>query len=126
MAYSTDEQVEEFRRANGLDPRPEDSPVWMAQLGTFEFPLPNFDWRRRVLVQHDRHHLLTGYETTAQGELLMASWELGAEVYSDWRQRALCRFLMALGLITCQRKALAAYRRGQTWKKTRKRARPAG
>ena len=120
MAPGTDEQVREFRRMNGLDPRPEDSPVWMAQLGPYEFPLPNFDWRRGVLVQHDHHHLLTGYDTTAQGELMVAAWELGAKAYADWRQRALCRFLMALGFVTCRRKTLAAYRRGQFGRKSGK------
>ena len=34
----------------------------------FYFYFPNFDARRKAVVKHDIHHLLTGYETTVAGE----------------------------------------------------------
>jgi ubiquinone biosynthesis protein Coq4 len=42
------------------------------------FYFPNFDSRRRALVKHDIHHLLTGYETTVSGESEISAWEIAS------------------------------------------------
>ena len=34
----------------------------------FAFYFPNFDARRKAVLKHDIHHLLTGYETSLSGE----------------------------------------------------------
>ncbi len=105
--------IADFRRSNGFAAHDEKALVWMATLGPLELPLPNFRWRREILTQYDAHHLLTGYDTSARGELLVAAWEVGARCYSDWRARSLCRGLMLLGLIRYPGQTYRAYRRGK-------------
>jgi len=107
------ERVQAFRRQHGLALDEEAKSIWMATLGPFEFPLPNWRWRREIVAAHDEHHIRTGYDTSAKGELLVASWELGACVYADWRARLLCRTLMMIGLLRYPAQVIGAYRRGK-------------
>lgn len=106
-------KIAAFRQENGFDLAEESSPVWMATLGPLELPLPNFRWRRAILVQHDSHHLMTGYDTSARGELLVAAWETGMGCYEDWRARGLCMVLMALGLVRYPVATWLAFERGR-------------
>lgn len=116
MEKPTEQQIKAFRAQNGLNLGEEAEPVWMATLGSLELPLPNWRWRREIVAAHDGHHIITGYDASVKGELLVASWELGAGVYSDWRARALCAFLMALGLLRYPRQTIIAYREGLDWR----------
>ncbi len=45
---------------------------------------PNFDARRRVLVLHDVHHLLTGYPTTWRGEAEIGAFEIATGCGDLW------------------------------------------
>jgi len=114
MTDGVEADVEQFRRSNNFDLREETSAIWIATLGPLELPLPNFRWRREILAQHDRHHLITGYDTSPRGELLVAAWEVGARSYQDWRAMALCRFLCLLGFIRYPLQTWDAYRAGKT------------
>lgn len=114
MAQQTDPSIRNFRLQNGLAADEERKSIWMAQLGPFELPLPNWRWRRDIVAKHDSHHLLTGYDTSAKGELLVASWEIGACAYSDWRARTLCGLLTTLGLVRYPTETIVAYLRGKT------------
>ncbi len=107
------ESLTGFRRANDLDVNEDRRIVWMAQLGSYIFPLPNFIWRREIINRHDAHHMLTGYPTTASGELSLASWELGARCYRDARAVALCGFLAGLGLLCQPRLTIRAFKKGR-------------
>lgn len=102
-----------FRSANGLDLDPERSRVWLAQLGGMIIPLPNFRWRRAIIGQHDRHHLVTGHPPTFEGELFVAAWEAGARCYRHPWARLLCWSLMTLGLIVRTKGTLAAFKAGR-------------
>jgi len=113
VSHIPDYRIEAFRRRNGLAADEESKTVWMAKLGSFEMPLPNWRWRREIVALHDGHHIRTGYDTSVKGELLVASWELGAAVYSDWRARLLCRALMLIGLARFPSDILVAYRKGK-------------
>lgn len=106
-------QLTQFRIENGLNPIEEHRRLWLAQLGDLLVPLPNFKWRREAIRVHDAHHLVTDYSTSVTGEFQVAAWELGVHCYDTWQARALCRFLMALGLMTTPRRILQAYRRGR-------------
>ncbi|MFO0759987.1 MAG: hypothetical protein U0359_26115 [Byssovorax sp.] len=48
------------------------------KLGPLPMPFPNTDARRRAVVYHDLHHLVTGYRTDFLGELEISAWEIGA------------------------------------------------
>ena len=113
MTRPLTEDVARFRLAYGLNPDEDKRAVWMAQLGHFVLPLPNFKWRRDVINRHDAHHLLTGFPTSPSGELALAAWELGAKCYLDWRARALCHLLMLMGLLSRPKMTYAAYRKGR-------------
>ena len=114
MTETLTEDVARFRAANGLNANEARRAVWMAQLGNFILPLPNFKWRRAVIDRHDAHHVLTGYPATASGELSLAAWELGAKCYEDWRARVLCWGLMCVGLTSQPKRTLTAYAKGKS------------
>lgn len=113
MTKSVADALLDFRRENALHIDEQNRAVWMAQLGSFIFPLPNFEWRRMVINHHDVHHILTGYSTSASGELALASWELGARCFKGRRAGLLCAFLMTLGALSQPRLTRKAYRDGK-------------
>ena len=113
MIDSANHKVVEFRKRNGFNVAEEACPIWMATLGPLELPLPNFRWRREILAHHDLNHLISGYDTSTRGELLVASWEVGKGCYSDWRARALCFALMVFGFIRYPNAIWSAFLRGR-------------
>ncbi|NOT37236.1 MAG: hypothetical protein HOP11_07640 [Saprospiraceae bacterium] len=46
--------------------------------GLFHFYIPNWDARRKAVLRHDIHHLITGFESKILGELEISSWEIGS------------------------------------------------
>lgn len=44
----------------------------------FSFYFPNFDSRRKAVMKHDIHHLLTGYKTTMKEEAEISAWEIAS------------------------------------------------
>jgi len=44
----------------------------------FHFYFPNFNARRKAVIKHDIHHLLTGYNTTLKGESEISMWEIAS------------------------------------------------
>ncbi len=44
----------------------------------FSFYFPNFDGRRKAVMKHDIHHLLTGYKTTMKEEAEISAWEIAS------------------------------------------------
>lgn len=72
-------------RAMGLPP---DSGVSLRRV-TVRFlglpiTFPNFDARRAILVHHDVHHLLTGYDTTWTGEAEIGAFEIATSCRHFW------------------------------------------
>jgi ubiquinone biosynthesis protein Coq4 len=45
---------------------------------SFHFYIPNFNERRKAVIKHDMHHLLTGYETNMAGETEISMWEVAS------------------------------------------------
>jgi len=105
--------LSKFRKENGLNPAEAESRVWLATLGHFIMPLPNYQWRREAIDVHDAHHLITGYPTSVSGELCLAAWELGVKCYGNIWARTLCGFLFLLGLASQPWKTINAFRAGQ-------------
>jgi hypothetical protein len=44
----------------------------------FHFYFPNFNARRKAVIKHDIHHILTGYDTTLAGESEISAWEIAS------------------------------------------------
>ena len=106
-----EESLKQFRRHHGLEP-PHD-PHWLCKLGPFALRLPNFAWRRKAIMAHDMHHILTGYPLTIRGEIQMAAWEWGAGRFPDWRATLFCTPLIALGLVWLPRRTWTAFKNGR-------------
>ena len=58
---------------------------------TFEVPLPlltltlpNFPWRKRMLYIHDLEHILNQQDTSWNGEIFIASWEIATGYYRNF------------------------------------------
>ncbi|MFI5141454.1 MAG: hypothetical protein ACHQII_03765 [Bacteroidia bacterium] len=50
----------------------------------FHFYFPNFDARKKAVIKHDIHHLLTEYDTTVAGESEISAWEVASGCKSYW------------------------------------------
>jgi len=50
----------------------------------FHFYFPNFNARRKAVIKHDIHHLLTKYNTTLSGESEISAWEIGSGCKKYW------------------------------------------
>jgi hypothetical protein len=58
------------------------------RIGPIPFAYPNTKSRKRLVLAHDLHHLLTGYGTDLLGEAELGAWELGTGV----RDRSAVRY----------------------------------
>jgi hypothetical protein len=61
--------------------------VWI-KIGPIPFAYPNTKGRKRIVVAHDLHHLLSGYGTDLIGEAELGAWELGTGI----RDRSAVRY----------------------------------
>jgi hypothetical protein len=107
------EALAAFRQANGLPADETASASWTCRLGPLTLRLPNFTWRRRAILAHDLHHVLTGYPCTLRGECQMAAWEFAAGRMPHPAAALFCLPLLPLGLIWTPRRMLRAFRRGR-------------
>ena len=60
------------------------SSVKIEMTSKFHFYFPNFDARRKAVILHDIHHLVTGYTTSLAGESEISAWEIGSGCKSYW------------------------------------------
>lgn len=103
----------DFRSRNKLDPHSSHSAQWGLKIGPVSFCLPNFDWRKRAILKHDLHHLLTGYPCTIRGECLMATWEFAAGRYPHPASTAFCLPLVSLGMCLSPKEIWLAFKSGR-------------
>jgi hypothetical protein len=102
-----------FRRAQGLAADEATRPSWTCRLGPALLRLPNWPWRRRAILAHDLHHLLTGIPCTMRGEFQMAAWEFGAGPMPHWGAHLFCLPLVPLGLLWSPRRIWLAFLAGR-------------
>ena len=69
---------------------------------------------RKFFLKHDIHHMLTGYDTTAEGEVELAAWELGSGGCSThivfWIDRVVS---MLIGLVFYRERTVSAFKAGR-------------
>ena len=46
--------------------------------------IPNFDARRKAVLKHDVHHLVTGYPSILKGEAEISAWEIASGCTNYW------------------------------------------
>ncbi|MGH1344535.1 MAG: hypothetical protein ACRBN8_23450 [Nannocystales bacterium] len=75
--------------------------------------IPNTEGRKRAVVFHDMHHLITGYATTNLGEAEIGAWELGSGCW-DYRAAWLLNSgSLLLGVFTSPSRLFRAFVRGR-------------
>ena len=113
MGPTVGEALIEFRKANGLTAGEVSDLWWSCRLGPVSIRLPNFKWRRRALLAHDLHHVLTGYPCSMYGEFQMAAWEFGAGPMPHWGATMFCLPLVVAGLFLTPRRVVRAFLAGK-------------
>jgi len=74
---------------------------------------PNFDARRAVLVEHDVHHLLTGYRTDWTGEAEIGAYEIASGCRHLWAAWFFNFGGFLFGLLIAPRRTFRAFVRGR-------------
>lgn len=77
---------------------------------------PNFDARRKAVLKHDIHHILTGYETTLIGESEISAWEIGSGCKKYWAALMLDTSGLMMGILINFWRVLKAFARGRRTK----------
>jgi hypothetical protein len=113
VRQSVAEALAAFRRRNGIPQDEVERFSWVCRIGPLSIRLPNFGWRRRAILAHDLHHLVTAYPCTLRGECQMAAWEFGAGRMPHWAARLFCLPLVLLGLVWSPRSIWRAFLSGR-------------
>jgi len=82
----------------------------------FHFYFPNFDARRKAVLKHDIHHLLTDYKTNIAGESEISAWEIGSGCKKYWAATLINTSGVMIGIPFNFRRVLNAYSRGRRTK----------
>lgn len=83
------------------------------KVGPFPFAFPNTPSRVRAVRFHDLHHVMTGYETTNQGEAEIGAWELGSGCADHHAAWVLNLSSLGLGVLIAPRATFRAFVRGR-------------
>jgi ubiquinone biosynthesis protein Coq4 len=113
MGPTVGEALAGFRQANGLADDEAARSSWTCRVGPIRIRFPNFKWRRKAILAHDLHHVLTGIPCGLRGEFQMAAWEFGAGPMPHWGAALFCLPLVLLGLLWSPRRIVRAYRAGR-------------
>jgi hypothetical protein len=79
----------------------------------FWFYIPNSDTRRKALLKHDIHHLITGYKSNFKGETEISSWEIASGCNRYWAAWILDSWGMIYGCWFNLRGVFKAFVRGR-------------
>lgn len=82
----------------------------------FCFYFPNFDARRKAVIKHDIHHLLTGYKTTLKEESEISAWEIASGCKKYWAAFLIDTSGMMIGIPINFWGTLKAFSRGRKTK----------
>lgn len=118
---TTREALARYFERRGIKPEAESIDEWLRENWAYmnihghRIPMKPLYGYKKVVILHDVHHLLTGYDTNWTGELQVAAWELGSGGCGPyllmWNNRL---FLFLLGLMLWPRITWQAFRRGRT------------
>lgn len=109
------EQLENFYKVNrlGREGGNADSYVKIDITPKFRFYFPNFEARRKAVMRHDIHHLVTEYPTTILGEGEISAWEIASDCRQYWAAFVLDLSGVLIGVLFGFRKVLKAFARGR-------------
>ena len=103
-----------YFRENGIEEDGGYAGKWVrVKLGPVPVVFPNTSGRRAVLLQHDLHHVATGYDTTLVGEAEIGAWELASGCRHYHVAWILNMGAVVTGLFLAPRRVYRAFRRGR-------------
>jgi len=121
VSVRTREALARYFERRGIKPEAESIDAWLREnwaymnVGGHRIPMKPLYGYKKVVILHDVHHLLTGYDTNWTGEMEVAAWELGSggcgPHWLMWGNRL---FAFGLGLLTAPRATLRAFQLGRT------------
>ena len=82
----------------------------------FHFYIPNFDSRRKAVLKHDIHHLLTDYTTSLADESAISAWEIASGCKKYWVAFAIDTSAVMIGILINFKGTLKAFARGRKTK----------
>ena len=75
-----------------------DSKVKIEITKRFFLYIPNFPSRKRAVLKHDIHHIITGYPSDIKGETEIGAWEVASGCKNYWIAWALNLHGMVMGI----------------------------
>ncbi len=100
----------------GLDGGQKSSSVKIELTPKFNIYFPNFDARRKAVMKHDIHHLLTGYDTSIIGESEISTWEIASGCKKYWAAFLIDTSGVMIGLPFNFSRVLRSFARGRRTK----------
>lgn len=101
----------------GMDGGQSSPTVKMNLMKGVYFYIPNFDARRKAVLWHDIHHLVTGYSAaTFLGECEISAWEIGSGCKKYWAAFLIDSSGVMLGCFINPPRIIQAYARGRRTK----------
>ena len=76
-----------------------DPVVKVELLKGFSVYIPNIESRKKVLIRHDMHHVLTGFPAVMKGEMEISAWEIATGCLHNWVAFVLNYFGMLMGIL---------------------------
>lgn len=83
------------------------------KVGRFYIPFPNTKVRKKVLVFHDIHHVVTGYDSNWKGEVSIGAWEIATGCDKNYMTWILNLYAMVVGLFLYPKSTFNAFIRGK-------------
>ncbi len=101
----------------GMDGGQSSPVVKMDIMKGVHFYIPNFDARRKAVLWHDIHHLVTGYSASSfLGECEISAWEIASGCRNYWAAFLINTSGVLLGCLINPHKIIQAYARGRRTK----------
>lgn len=91
-----------------------DPSVRIELLKNFSLYIPNFETRKKVVLKHDIHHVVTGYSAVMKGETEISAWELSTGCTHNWFAFIINTLGMMSGVPFNLRGIWRAWMRGRT------------
>jgi hypothetical protein len=114
------EALGEYFERRGIKPHDESIEAWLSETWAYmtifgrRVPVKPIYGYKKVLIVHDVHHVVTGYDTSWTGEFEVAAWELGSggcgRFVLMWNNRLLT---LLLGLLFAPAATSRAFARGR-------------
>lgn len=83
------------------------------KLGKLNIPFPNLEGRKKAILIHDTHHILTGYQPVWKGEAALGAWEVSSGCGKYLTAWILDMGIFALGLFLFPKTIFNAFIRGR-------------